>query len=50
MNKFKANQKLLFKTETVFNLRPLGKYKIHTLILATSPLKILLHLNGHAHH
>jgi hypothetical protein len=41
MNRFKANQKLLFKTETVFNLRPLEKYEIHILILDTSPLEIL---------
>jgi hypothetical protein len=41
MNRFKANQKLLFKAETVFNLRPLEKYEIHILILDTSPLEIL---------
>ena len=28
MNRFKANQKLLFKAKTVFNLRPLEKYEI----------------------
>ena len=27
MNRFKANQKLLFKAETVFNLKPLEKYE-----------------------
>jgi hypothetical protein len=27
MNRFKANQKLLFKAETVFNLRPLKKIR-----------------------
>lgn len=28
MNRFKANQKLLFKAETIFHLKPLEKYKI----------------------
>jgi len=41
MNRFKANQKLLFKAETVFNLRPLEKYEILFSFLDTSPLKIL---------
>jgi hypothetical protein len=41
MNRFKANQKLLFKAETVFNLRPLEKYEILFSYLDTSPLKIL---------
>ncbi|MFH1939429.1 MAG: hypothetical protein ABIK21_04690 [bacterium] len=41
MNKFKANQKLLFKAETVFNLRPLEKYEILFSFLDTSPLEIL---------
>ena len=40
MKRFKANQKLLFKAETVFNLRPLEKYEIHILILDTSLLEI----------
>jgi len=38
MNRFKANQKLLFKAETVFNLRPLEKYEILFSFLDTSPL------------
>ena len=46
MNRFKENQKLLFKAETVFNLRPLEKYEIHILILDTSPLKILYPSTG----
>jgi len=46
MNRFKANQKLLFKAETVFNLRPLEKYEIHILILDPSPLEILYPSNG----
>ena len=41
MNRFKANQKLLFKAETVFNLRPLEKYEILFSFLDTSPLEIL---------
>jgi len=41
MNRFKANQKLLFKVETVFNLRPLEKYEILFSFLNTSALKIL---------
>jgi len=41
MNRFKANQKLLFKPETVFNLRPLEKYEILFSFLDTSPLEIL---------
>ena len=41
MNRFKANQKLLFKAETVFNLRPLEKYEILFSFLDTLPLEIL---------
>lgn len=39
MNKFKANQKLLFKAEIVFNLRFLEKYKIPFSFLDTSTIK-----------
>jgi len=46
MNRFKANQKLLFKSETVFNLRPLEKYEILFYFLGTSPLKILYPSTG----
>ena len=38
MNPFKANQKLLFKAETVFNLKPLEKYEILFSFLDTSAL------------
>ena len=46
MNRFKANQKLLFKVETVFNLRPLEKYEILFSFLDTSPLDILYPSTG----
>ena len=46
MNRFKANQKLFFKVEIIFNLRPLEKYEIHILILDTSPLEILYPSTG----
>jgi len=46
MNRFKANQKLLFKAETVFNLRPLEKYEIFFSFLDTSPLEILYPSTG----
>jgi len=41
MNRFKANQKFLFKDETVFNLKPLEKYKIIFSFLDTLSLEIL---------
>jgi len=41
MNRFKANQKPLFKAETVFNLRSLEKYENLFSFLCTSGLKIL---------
>jgi len=46
MNRFKANQKLLFRAETVFNLRPLEKYEILFSFLDTSPLEILYPSTG----
>jgi len=46
MKRFKANQKLLFKAETVFNLRPLEKYEILFSFLDTSPLEILYPSTG----
>ena len=46
MSKFKANQKLLFKAETVFNLRPLEKYEILFSFLDSSPLEILYSATG----
>ena len=46
MNRFKANQKLLFKAETVFNLRPLEKYEILFSFLDTSPLEMLYPSTG----
>ena len=46
MNRFKANQKLLFKTETAFNLRPLEKYETIFSFLDTSALKILYPSTG----
>jgi hypothetical protein len=46
MNRFKANQKLLFKAETVFNLRPLEKYEILFSFLDTSPLETLYPSTG----
>jgi len=36
MKRFKSNQKLLFKAETVFNLKPLEKYEILFSFLDTS--------------
>ncbi len=39
MNKFKANQKLLFKAEIIFNLRFLEKYEILFSFLGTSAIK-----------
>jgi transposase len=41
MGKFKSNQKLLFKAETVYNLRPLEKYEVLFLFLDISPLEAL---------
>jgi len=41
MNRFKANQKLLFKAKIVFNLKPLEKYEILFSFLDTSSLEIL---------
>ena len=41
IKKFKSNQKLLFRVETVFNLKPLEKYEIIFSFLDTSPLEIL---------
>jgi hypothetical protein len=49
MNRFKANQKLLFKAETVFNLRPLEKYEILFSFLDTSPFEILYPSTGRPH-
>ena len=46
MKRSKANQKLLFKAETVFNLRPLEKYEILFSFLDTSPLEILYPSTG----
>ena len=46
MNRFKANQKLLFKAKTVFNLRPLEKYEILFSFLDTSSLEILYPSTG----
>ena len=46
MNRFQANQKLLFKAETVFNLRPLEKYEILFSFLDISPLEILYPSTG----
>ena len=46
MNRFKSNQKLLFKAETVFNLRPLEKYEILFSYLDTSALEILYPSTG----
>jgi len=46
MNRFRANQKLLFRVETVFNLRPLEKYEILFSFLDTSALKILYPSTG----
>jgi len=49
MNRFKANQKLLFKAKTVFNLKPLEKYEILFSFLDTSSLEILHPLAGRSH-
>ena len=46
MNKFKANQKLLFKAETVFNLRPLEKCEVLFSCLNASPLETLYPSTG----
>ena len=46
MNRFKANQKLLFKAKTVFNLKPLEKYEILFSFLDTSTLEILYPSTG----
>jgi len=46
MKRFKSNQKLLFKAETVFNLRPLEKYEILFSFLNTSLLEILYPSTG----
>ncbi len=41
MKKFKSNQKLLFKAETVFHLKHLEKYEIIFSFNDTSLLEIL---------
>jgi predicted nicotinamide N-methyase len=46
MNGFNANQNLLLKAETVFNLRTLEKYEILFSFLNTSPLEILYPSTG----
>ena len=46
MKRFRSNQKLLFKAETVFNLKPLEKYEILFSYLDTSPIKILYPSTG----
>ena len=46
MKRFKSNQKLLFKAETVFNLKPLEKYEIIFSFLGTSSLEILYPSTG----
>ena len=46
MNRFKANQKLLFKAKTIFNLKPLEKYEILFSFLDTSSLEILCPSTG----
>lgn len=46
MNQFKANQKLLFKAETVYHLKPLEKYEILFSFLDTSSLKRLYPVTG----
>ncbi|GAG62207.1 unnamed protein product, partial [marine sediment metagenome] len=46
MNRFKTNQKLLFRVETISNLRPLEKYEILFSYLDTSPLKMLYPSTG----
>jgi len=49
MNKFKANQKLLFKAEIVFSLKPLEKYEILFSFLDTSSLSVLYPATGRPH-
>ena len=46
MNQFKANQKLLFKAETVFNLKPLERYELLFSFLDTSSLERLYSTTG----
>ena len=46
MKRFKSNQKLLFKAETVFNLKPLEKYEILFSFLDISALEILYPSTG----
>ena len=46
MDKFKANQRLLFKAETVFNQKLLEKYEILFSFLDTSPLDVLYPATG----
>lgn len=46
MKRFKSNQKLLFRVETVFNLKPLEKYEILFSFLDTSSLEILYPSTG----
>ncbi len=46
MNQFKANQKLIFKAETVFNLKPLEKYEILFSFLDTPSLERLNSTTG----
>lgn len=46
MKRFKSNQKLLFRVETVFNLKPLEKYEILFSFLGTSPLEMLYPSTG----
>ena len=46
MDKFMANQRLLFKAETVFNLKPLEKYDVLFSFLDTSPLDVLYTATG----
>jgi transposase len=46
MKRFKSNQKLLFKAETVFNLKPLEKYEILFSFLCISSLEILYPSTG----
>jgi len=46
MKRFRSNKKLLFKAETVFNLKPLEKYEILFSFLDTSPLETLYPSTG----
>jgi transposase len=46
MNQFKAKQKLLFKAETVFHLKPLEKYEILFSFWDTSALERLYSATG----